>query len=105
MREPSLREDDAHFARKVGLEHLVRAVNEIDVLDLVLLDELIEVLHQQVLRLLADRLQFADDLGQHLVHVRRDLLMLGAQHRFEDGEALGQACLEPVDLVILLFRD
>ena len=105
VREPALREDEVHFARKVGLEHLVRAIDEIDVLDLVLLDELIEFVHRQVLRLLAGRLELGDDLGQHLVHVRRDALMLGAQHRFEDGEALGQACLEPVDLVILLFRD
>jgi hypothetical protein len=74
-------------------------------LDLVLLDELIEFVHRQVLRLLSGGLELGDDLGQHLAHVRRDALMLGAQHRLEDGEALGQACLKPVDLVILLFQD
>ena len=104
-RERPFGKDEVHVVGEVGLEHLVRAVDEVDVLDAVLLDERVELADRKVARLAAEALELGRDLRQHLLHVGRDHDMLAAQHGLEHGEALREAVLELADLRRLLFRD
>ena len=103
--ELALGKDQIHVGGQVGLEHRVGAVDEVDVLDAMLLGERIELVDGKIGRLAAEALELLGDLRQHLCHVGRDPLVLAAQHVLEDGEAVGEAGLDLVDLVVLQSGD
>ncbi len=103
--ELALGKDEVHVGGQVGLEHRVRAVDEVDVLDAILPGERVELVDGEIGGLAVEALQLRRDLRQHLCHVGRDPLVLAAQHVLEDGKAVGEAGLDFVNLDVLLLGD
>ena len=98
-------EGQPHVGGEVGLEDLVLAADEVDVLDAVLRCKGIELVDRQGDRRPARSLDLRRHRRQHLLHMGVIALVLAAQHRLEHCEALAETRLDAFQVLVLQARD